>query len=278
MHQLEYWNDYAGESWARNAGGLEGLNAALGARALDVAAAQPGEHVIDVGCGTGATTLALAEQVGPTGRVLGMDLSSPMIEVARQLRAEAGMRWVGFMEADVETAALVADSFDLAFSRMCLMLLDDPVRGARTIAGALRHGGRLVATTFRSAADNPWLPLVVMGAVPYLDGLPPLPLPGEPGPFAFADPARPHHVFTEAGFVDVHVEPLDTVMKPDGAPEDVAGLLIQLGPAGGSYLRAAEDRQAAARAGVLKLLAAYRDGDGQLSLPNGSWLITARRP
>jgi len=278
VRQLEYWNEHAGESWAENADALESINAASGADAMRRARARPGEVVLDVGCGTGATTLALGRAVAPGGRVTGVDLSAPMIREARRAQAELDVPGIEFLEADVELARFEPASVDVVFSRMCLMLLDNPAAGLGALRRALRPGGRLLATAFRDIAENPWLPLAVIGAAPFIGALPPLPLPGEPGPFTFADPDVPRALLQTAGFVDIEIVAVDTAVTPSGSPEDVAALLIQLGPAGGPYRRATPDRRARARQAVAALLGRFADDAGRVTLPNATWTISARRP
>jgi SAM-dependent methyltransferase len=278
MKQLEYWNEQAGHNWAENADGLEAISGPAGDYALDVAYARPGERVLDIGCGAGETALELGRVVGPAGSVTGVDLSAPMISEARRRQSRSKLPWVGFVEDSIETVPLAAASIDLAFSRMCLMLLDDVGAALANVHQALAPGGRLVATAFRGADENPWLPLVVLGAAPYVDGLPPLPLPGEPGPFRFADPAVPRGFLAAAGFVDIEVTAVDTQVSPEGDPSAVAELLIQLGPAGGPYRRSEPMAQATARASVAMLLSRFADDAGRLTLPNATWVISARRP
>lgn len=278
MKQIEYWNEHAGDGWAENSDALEPISAPAGEHALQLAQAAAGEVVLDVGCGTGATSFDLGRSVGPDGSVTGIDLCASMIVEARRRRGELGLPWVNFVEDSIETAPLAPASVDLVFSRMCLMLLDDVPAGLANLHQSLKPGGRLVATWFRGADENPWLPLAVLGAAPYVDALPPLPLPGEPGPFRFADPAVPHASFAHAGFVDVDITAVNTQVSPHGNPSDVAALLIQLGPAGGSYRRSSPGDQASARSSVAGLLARFADDSGRLTLPTATWAISARRP
>ncbi len=278
MRQLEYWNAYAGEGWAENSDALESINAAFGEDAMRRADPRAGEVVLDVGCGTGATTFALGSFVGADGRVTGVDLSAPMIREARRQQAKRKVPAVDFLQADIETADIEPSSVDLVYSRMCLMLLDDPGAGIRGLHRALRPGGRLVATAFRAAAENLWLPLVVLGAAPFVGSLPPLPLPGEPGPFAFAEPAVPHQLLNAAGFIGIEVTAADGRVTPSGSLDDAAALLIQLGPAGGPYRRSEPDQQRLARQSVAELLARFVDDSGRLALPYATWTISARRP
>jgi SAM-dependent methyltransferase len=249
MRQIDFGNDYAGPSWAR-------LSLDIGPLAMPV----PSEgRVLDLGCGTGGTTLELASS-GAT--VVGLDFSAPMLAVARARSAHLDR--VSFVEGDLAT--YVADEpFDVAYSRMCLMLLEDPVPALANVRAAVRPGGRLVATAFRDMADNPWLPAVVMGAAPHVGPMPPLPLPGEPGPFAWADPHVIEKLLDAAGFSRVRVEASDPVV-PQGSIET----LIELGPAGGAYRASPPSAQAAARDGVAALLARFNG-----TLPTGIWIVTA---
>jgi SAM-dependent methyltransferase len=249
MDQLAYWNDYAGPSWARHCFEIAPLGVSVRA----------GDRVLDLGCGTGESSRALAEQ-GAT--VVGVDFSAPMLAAARARCADLDR--VSFVLTDL--AAFVADEpFDLAYSRMCLMLLEDPVPALARVRTALRPGGRLVATVFRGMADNPWLPAVVMGAAPHVGPMPPLPLPGEPGPFAWADPGMITTLLDAAGFSRVRVE-ASSLLVPIGSIE----ALIELGPAGGAYRASPPSAQAAARDGVAALLARFNG-----ALPTGIWTVTA---
>jgi SAM-dependent methyltransferase len=259
----------AAPGWIRQADRHDRIGAPLGAVALEALAPRPGERALDVGCGCGGTT---AELAAACGTAVGVDLSPAMV-------AAAGARFphLTFVAADIETAAPPGDPYDLVFSRMCLMLLADPVAGCRGIHAALAPGGRLAATVFRDAAANPWLYATVLGAAPHVGALPPLPIGDEPGPFAFADAARVSRILTAAGFIDVAVAPRDVVLDCGPDPDEVATWLIEQGPAGAPYAAAPPDRRAAARAGVAKLIGRFRGPDGGYRLPAGIWLITASR-
>ena len=259
----------AAPGWIRQADRHDRIAAPHGAAALEALAPRPGERALDVGCGCGGTT---AELAAACGSAVGVDLSPAMV-------AAAAARFPGltFAAADIETAAPPGAPYDLVFSRMCLMLLADPVAGCRRLHAALAPGGRLAATVFRDGAANPWLYATVLGAAPHVGALPPPPVGDEPGPFAFADAARIIRVLTAAGFTDVAVARRDVVLDCGPDPDEVATWLIEQGPAGAPYAAAAPDRRAAARAGVAKLIARFRGSDGGYRLPAGTWLITALR-
>lgn len=267
----------AAPGWIRHADRHDVRGAPLGEAAIESLAVQPGERVIDVGCGCGGTTAVLAAAVtaGGPGLAVGVDLSVAMIEAARA-RFPAGRHpGLRFLDADIEGLDVVPGGpFDAAYSRMVLMLFADPVAGCATVRRSLRPGGRLAATVFR--AGNAWLPAAMLGAAPHLGALPPLPVGSEPGPFAMAEPQRIRQVLTAAGFTGVAAVPHDVVMTAPDEPEDVAEWLIELGPAGAPYRRADPDAQAAARSGAVKLLARFRQEGSGYRIPVALWLVTAR--
>lgn len=247
----EFWAA-AAPGWIRHADRQDVRGRPLGEAALRALAVRPGERVLDVGCGCGGTTAELAAAAGAGGAAVGVDLSTAMIEAARSRFPADRHPGLGFLAADVERLGTVPGGpFDAAYSRMVLMLLDDPVAGCAAVRRCLRPGGRLAATVFRAGSGNAWLPVVLLGAAPSLGALPPLPVGTEPGPFALADPERIHQVLTAAGFVDVAAEPHDVVMTAPDEPEDVAEWLIELGPAGAAYRQAPPAAQAGDRKSVV---------------------------
>lgn len=266
-----FWTD-AAAGWVRHAETQDAYGHPLGAAAIEALAVRPGERVLDVGCGVGGTTAELARAAGPSGTVTGIDLSDEMIGAARRRFPD-----VTFVAGDIETVTgLPGAPFDAAYSRMVLMLLTDPVAGLRTIRSSLRPGGRLAATVFRSGRDNPWLPLVVLGAAPHLGPLPPLPMGDEPGPFAWADPSRIGSALAAAGFTGIAVSPSDVVVAAP-AGDSTAEWLIEVGPAGAAYRRATPAARTAARSGVARLLDRFADAGGWYRLPAGLHVVTAHR-
>lgn len=196
----DFWAK-AAPGWARQADRHDELGRPLGVVALDRLRPQPGERVLDVGCGCGGTTAEIARAVAPLGSAVGIDLAEAMVATARARftgHDGAGLR---FVAGDVETLDVVPGApFDAVYSRMTLMLLADPVAGLSTVRRSMRAGARLAATVFRDGPANPWLPAAMLGAAAHLGPLPPLPIGDEPGPFAFADAARVTRLLTAAGF------------------------------------------------------------------------------
>jgi SAM-dependent methyltransferase len=274
---VSFWTQ-AAPGWIRHADHHDEWGRPMGAVAMDRLGPRPGERILDVGCGCGGTTAELASAVGPTGLVTGVDVAGPMVSAAAGRFPVDRFPSLRFVAADVETLAAVAGSpFDAAYSRMALMMLADPVADCAAIRRALRPGGRLAATVFRDGGASPWLSAALLGAAPHVGSLPPLPADDEPGPFAFADPARVTRILTGAGFDAVCVEPHDVTLRTPDDPDTVAEWLIELGPAGAAYRAASAERRDAARAGAARLLARFREPGSGYRLPTGIWLVTAVR-
>ena len=184
------WNGENGRRWVENQDRLDRMLATYGqalGRAADPAA---GDHVLDVGCGAGATTFDMAARVGPSGRVVGLDISAPLIGRALDLAAERTARREGAVEFRLADAALAdfAPDFDRIVSRFGVMFFDDPAAAFANLRGALKPGGRLVFVCWRGAAENDWTRLP-MSAIRHLASTP-SPDPEAPGPFSFGDRAR----------------------------------------------------------------------------------------
>ncbi len=194
--QAAFWNGPGGQGWlATYHQRIERSIADLGQDALAAAAAQPGEHVIDVGCGMGGTTADLARAVGPTGHVLGADISEPLIEAARSHRVDNAT----FVVGDAVTYPFKAAAYDLVFSRFGVMFFGDPVAAFRNLRHALKPAGRLVFLCWRTPQENPWGLVPLRAAAPFL---PPIPRPGpeDPGQYSFGDRARVERILKDAGF------------------------------------------------------------------------------
>ena len=208
MAQRTFWNSEATRRWVTEQARIDRLMADLTEAALAAAAPKQGERVLDVGCGTGTTVLRLAEAVGPSGRVLGVDISEQQLALARQRVAAAGANQAQLVLDDAATHHFAPETFDLGFSRFGVMFFADPVSAFRNIRGAMKRSGRLLLAVFRSGAENPWATASV-AAISHL--VPPsAPLgPEEPGQFSWSDPARVKRILDGAGFRNVVPTPLD---------------------------------------------------------------------
>ena len=202
--QREYWNTVAGPRWVGLEGFVERRVGAVNDLLLARSGVQAGERVLEIGCGTGAFTVPLAERVGEQGEVVGADISAAMLAGAKKRLAEAGLRHVSLVEADAQTRKFEPGRFDLVASRFGVMFFADPAAAFANLLGAAKPGGRLCFACWGALDDNEhWL-------IPYRVALrhlgPPAPKPPHsPGPMAFADPDYVHEFLGKAGFAEVAV-------------------------------------------------------------------------
>lgn len=275
--QAAYWAGAGGESWLKGAVRTEAALAPLGDRAIAVAAARPGERIIDIGCGAGPTTLALARAVAPGGSVLGCDLSSVLTDEARRRALAAGVSNVRFSAGDASTHAFEPAAADLLFSRFGVMFFGDPAAAFRHLRTALKPRGRLVFLVWRPFKENGWAFVPFAAAGPLLPQMP-RPAPDEPGPFSFGDPARPRALLAQAGFAEIDIAPLDaTIALSRGGLDEAVESAVELGPLRRLLADVAEDVRGRAVEAVRAALAKHLTPQG-ISLPAACWLITARNP
>ncbi|WP_372623412.1 class I SAM-dependent methyltransferase [Falsiroseomonas sp.] len=272
--QREFWNSPATRVWADEHDRIDSVLAGVLPHLLDAAAPQPGERVLDVGCGSGTTVLAFAERVGPAGRVLGADIAEASVAVANRRIADSDQAQAGVILADAATHAFEPRSFDVLTSRFGVMFFADPVAAFANLRGALSPGGRVALAAFRSPAENPWAS-APLAAIRHLVAPPPTE-PEAPGQFAFADPARVQRILAGAGFRDVGLTQADPVMRLGENAEAAAEAAMTLGPARRA-LNAANAPPELWEQVRDTLRAFFRDHEGPngVSLRGGIWLITA---
>jgi SAM-dependent methyltransferase len=228
---------------------------------------RPRERVLDIGCGAGTTTYALAKAVGNEGTVTGVDISEPMLAVAR-----ARGIGVNFRKADAATH-LFHPTHDLVFSRFGVMFFDDPVRAFANIKKAINPHGRLVFACWRDLKENIWASLPMEAA---RDLVPPQPPsdPLAPGPYAFASPDRLHDIFKGAGYRDLLIEPLDTVVNLGATADDAAAQVLNIGPLARAATGLDESVREKIRTVVRDALAPYQTAEG-ITPPAACWLVKA---
>lgn len=272
---IEHWNGEGGRSWVARRqlqGRLEAINDALFARA----AVQPGERVIDIGCGTGATTIDLLRLVGPDGRVLGVDVSEPMLAQARE--ALGSDPRLTLVQADATTYEFVEHSFDLALSRMGVMFFADPAKSFANIRRGLRLGGRMTFACWRTLEENPWQELPSRAVLSVLPAQPPFDT-EEPGGFSLGSEARLRHILGEAGFEAILLEPIDTErdIAQGGTLDDAVTASIRAGPAM-RLLRGQPAEVVSAATDAVRRTLAPLLRDGHIQLAAAAWIVRARNP
>ena len=274
--QVAYWNGPAGERWRARQRDQDTLLAPIAQLLLQQAAPAAGEAVLDIGCGCGSTTIELAQRVTPGGRVVGVDISAPMLERARE-RAPAGLA-VDFVQADATAYTFEAGATDLLFSRFGVMFFAEPRKSFANIRRGLRHGARLAFACWREPRRNPWLTLPLEEAYRHVPRLPPSD-PEEPGPFAFADERRVRDILEGAGFARVGLEPVDLALDI-GIGRGIESALetaLGVGPTSRALEGQPPELQAAAADAILAALRRYQVGN-VVALPGAIWIVTATNP
>ena len=269
----EYWNGRPADVWVTEAEHFDTMLAPFGRRLLTAAVLEPGERVLDVGCGNGAVSLEAARAVGPSGRVTGVDLSAPMLGVARRRAEEQGID-VDFVQGDAQTASF-DQPFDVVVSRFGVMFFDDPEVAFANLARAARPGGRLCFVCWQEMFANEWIAVPAMAMVAHV-GIPELPEPGAPGPFALADAERTRGLLESAGWSEVTVEEHKDGMRMGRDPEDVVAFMLS--DEMGRRLVEGKDPEAvqAGTEATLEALRPYATPDGVV-LGGAYWLVTARK-
>jgi ubiquinone/menaquinone biosynthesis C-methylase UbiE len=271
--QLVYWNGPIGHLWAGAQEKRDRDHAPMTEAVLKLAAAAPGERVLDIGCGSGTTTLRLAQSVEPDGSAVGIDLSGPMLAVARQRAQALGSR-AQFIDADVTDYAFERKHLDLAFSQFGVMFFADPVASFTNVFAAMKEGGRLAFVCWRASTENPWSAVPESAAKPLLPPMEPVP-PDAPGRYSFASPDRVKSILLRAGFHAPQIEKFDAMIHLGDTPEAAASSSIDAGPLARTLAEADDDTRQRVREAVIARLAREM-GPGGISLAAGCWLVAAK--
>ncbi|MGN1288818.1 MAG: class I SAM-dependent methyltransferase [Bradyrhizobium sp.] len=271
--QRKLWNGAAGRAWVETRDVLEGMFKPLEdllVRAVSDAAAS---RVLDIGCGTGATTFAVARALGPEGHCTGIDISQPMIAAARD-RAERERQRARFICADAQAYPFAPASFDMIISRLGVMFFADPVQAFANLRRAARPGATLRFVAWRSAAENPFMTTAERAAKPLLPQLPPR-RPDAPGQFGFADRKRVASILKDSGWDAIAVEPVDVGLSFPAT--ELTRYVSWLGPVGTML----QGMDGPLRAEVIDTVRGafdrYLDA-GEIRFTAACWMVAARAP
>ncbi|WP_250033966.1 class I SAM-dependent methyltransferase [Paractinoplanes maris] len=260
------WNGRSGQAWVQLQSVMDHMYRPLESLLVDTV--DPARRsVLDVGCGTGATTVAVARKLGPGARVTGVDISDSMISAARARDAQ-----LEFVRADVQDHEWAPASFDAVISRFGVMFFDDPVRAFAHLHRAATPEAGLVFLAWRDIAENPFMTVAERAAAPLLPNLPPR-RPDGPGQFAFADPTRVHHFLDAAGWTGITVEPTDvecTLPEPE-----LVGYFTRLGPVGLALPDADDETRTEVITTVRAAFTPFIHGT-EVRFPAACWLIRAQ--
>ncbi len=266
------WGGVGGRNWVEAQDLLDQTFGHLEEHLIATLASGAQARVLDVGCGTGGTTLAVARRLGVRGTCVGIDVSDPMVTAARA-RAEKHGAAADFIQADAQAHDFAPDSFDLIISRFGVMFFDDFVRAFTNLRRAAAKGAELRIIAWRSARENPFMTTAEQAAGHLLPNLPPRGQPGGPGQFAFADHGHVHGILEESGWSGIDIRPMDfSCAFPES---DLARYISLLGPIG----RVLHEADEATRAQVIEVASAafqpYVDS-AHVRFTAACWLITAR--
>jgi SAM-dependent methyltransferase len=270
------FNERAGEAWALLQDRTDAQLDVFGRATMARLSLARGARVLDVGCGCGQTLGELAELVGPSGYVLGVDVSEPML--ARAQRFAAAHSTIELVRADAQTYAFVPASFDAMFSRFGVMFFEDPRAAFTNLRRALRPQGRLAFVCWQAMSRNPWAERPLQAVLEVLGGEPPPMLrPGVPGPFAFADAELVRAILADAGFVEIAVESFETPLHFGGAMTiaEAVAYATQIGPAARAMTDAPAAQRPALEAALAGALAPFASDRG-VWVDSAAFIVTAR--
>lgn len=273
--QRAFWNGDAAQRWLKRQEETDNMLAAAQDAALALAAPRPGEHVLDIGCGCGGSTIELAKLVGREGRVVGLDISEAMLERARGRTSRLSQ--VETLCADAAKHRFPAESFDLMFSRFGVMFFGDPVAAFAHLRMALKPSGRMVFVCWRPFPDNPWMSVPYNAATRHVPR-PPRPGLEDPGPFSFADRERVTRILTQAGYAAPSFTPFDFMADiASGAGLDAAvDSAATIGATAGALKDQPDELRARALAEVRAELSKI-EKDGRIPLGAAVWVVETRQ-
>ncbi|MEO0751406.1 MAG: methyltransferase domain-containing protein [Pseudomonadota bacterium] len=259
--QKDAWSNAVGQVWAENDAVMDTTLAPVLDHLLVHADLQAGERVLDIGCGTGLSTIKAAQAVGAGGQATGADIADQMVAKARV--QAGGASNVIFMSADAQTHGFETAAFDVVISRFGVMFFADPAAAFANIARAVKPGGRMVFMAWADAQDNPWFSVPRAVAVAQLGPVEP-PLPHAPGPMGLADRDYTLDVFARAGLSDVTITPVALDLTPPGTADDMGAFALVLGPASRIFkdLHGTQEDAAAIVATVAERFQGYETKDG----------------
>ena len=273
IEQAEFWSQLA-PTWLELEDQLEEVGGQPGRIAMDRLNLLPGQRVLDLGCGSGRTTLELASRVGPAGQVVGLDISAEMVARGQERAAQFGAGNIEFLHADIQVHDFGTDQFDDAYSRFGVMFFADPIAAFGNVRRTLRPGGALSFVCWQGVFDNEWM-LIPGAAVASVTGSsPPMPGPAEPGPFSLADPGRVREVLDPAGFGSIAIEPhSDHIVISEDRISEVAVASMRVGGVREALREADQETRDRALTAIEEAL---RDRvlDGEVRATRGVLLVT----
>lgn len=272
--QIDFWNGDAGQKWVEHADRLDTLLAPFIPAILAAAELTSGEQVVDIGCGAGALSFAAAEQVGADGGLLGVDISEPLLGLARQ-RAERLSPDATFEHADASVYQLSSPA-NVVVSRFGVMFFADPVGAFANIRSNVQPGGRMAFACWQGMKKNDWLRVPLETALPFFADMPAPPDPHAPGPFAFADAERVADILGQAGWSDVSVKPWSGALTlPGDTVREQSLFSVKMGPVARLIAEQVDDAEPVLKA-LDERFETMKTASGLVELGAAAWIVSAR--
>ncbi len=269
--QATLWNSTGASAWIEMQPVLDQVLEPFEHLLIEAVAAKAARYVLDVGCGTGATTLAVGRLLGVSGRCMGVDISEPMIAVARA-RAEREGSTARFISADAQNWPFEPSSFDMIISRFGVMFFADPASAFGNLRRAAADDAELCVLAWRSSEENPFMTTAERAAAPLLPSIP-LREPNAPGQFAFADRGRVANILDKGGWTEIDIQPVDAACA--FAEKDLVRYFTQLGPLGRVLRESDEQTRTRIVATVRAAFDPYVHGD-TVRFNAACWRVSAR--
>ena len=276
--QIEFWHGDTGRNWVAYDALMEAMLKPIGETVLDVFQFLPHARALDIGCGCGHPTLSLATRIGPGGSVTGVDISAPMLSVARELTAtnEHKGASINFLEVDAQVHPFEPENFEHVFSRFGVMFFEDPIAAFRNIHHALTASGTLAFCCWQSRTVNPFMTVPAQAALELLPPPPEMP-PRAPGPFAFAEPDYVDSILSQSGFSNIDITSLshDLVFGAGLPLSEIVEHLVKIGPIAQMVRDAPDALQQPVRERVATALTPFFTENGGINLEGNFWQVTA---
>ena len=270
--QAELWEN-AGPFWLEEQKRFDERVDVHGLRAIAAVDPSPGESVLDIGCGTGSSAFQIATRLGPSGSVVGADISGSMVSAAKSRAAAAGVSNVSFVRADAQVHTF-DQPFDLVFSRFGIMFFEDPPAAFANIHRTLKPTGRIGFACWQSPMKNSW----VGAPLEAINRILPVPFgadPDAPGPFSLANPDKVRDLLTGAGFSSVELAPNEAKVPMGASVDDAAAFLLRLLPPTAGLSESDPPLAQKALEAIRGALQPFDGPDGVL-IDSATWIVTAQ--
>jgi SAM-dependent methyltransferase len=271
--QAAAWDGHEGEVWTEHADRYDHAGRRYLERFLGADLIGPDDHVVDIGCGTGKATREVA-RLAAGGSATGVDLSTRMLELARQRAVDEGLQNATFVRGDAQVHPFEPETFDVAMSSFGAMFFNDPVAAFSNIGAGVRPGGSLAMMAWRTLQENEWL-MSLRGALAVGRDLP-MPPPDAPTPFSLADVGRVGRILGSSGFERVELVAMDEPMEIGRDAADAMAFAATMGIVEGLTEGLSAADRSRAMANLRELFEAHATPDGVL-LDSAAWLITAQK-